>query len=160
MASWAQDRLGFLNEYFSYSTIRDNTGIPESTISYVIRGMGSLPGKYNAPLASYSNRTIYSLARSIGATPGQASRLRGRSIAYIREYLGEGTELIGRLVDSRFEAQKRIMMTNGTYVNDQDVRDRLTNWIEQGMRAHVGRTGSYFSEDTPSLRHDTELDDF
>lgn len=157
--SWASERLQWLNQRYSYAVIRDYTGIPESTISYVIRGMSVLPAQYAVPLSRYFNRESYGALRAAGATASIARSLRGTSLERINAFLESGNSLIIQLAQSRFDQYKRYLIQEGRYTSDADVLQRLAQSIAKNMGKSAKRRDSNFAEGSPSLRHFVVVDD-
>ena len=151
--SWAGDRLAYLSQKYSYSEIREVTGVPESTISYVIRGERKLPGQYFLNVRSMYSRTIYAELRSAGATPEVAARFRGRSVARTVKYIEESHSIVNQLSAQRLDQYNKFLKAKGQYVSDADTMQRLRNSITLSMGKSPKGSGEDYHKNTPSLRH-------
>lgn len=157
--SWAGERLAWLNQRYSYGTIREYTGIPESTISYVIKGERLLPGQYSHNLALYFNREAYRALRAAGATTTVARQYRGHSVASIQAYLDSSNNLVNQLVQYRFDQYKASLIKSGRFISDADVLQRLASSIAANMGKSARRDDKNFAEGSPNLRHFVVVDD-
>lgn len=151
--SWAGDRLGYLSQRYSYSEIREITGVPESTISYVIRGERKLPGQYFLNVRSMYSRTVYAELRASGATPDVAARFRGRSVARTVAYIQESQSVATQLAMTRFSQYNETLKRMGQYISDQDTMERLKKAITLSMGKSPKGSGEDYHKNTPSLRH-------
>lgn len=156
---WASDRIMWLHQRVSYPTIRDYTGIPESTAAYVVSGERNLPGQYYTPLANYFNKMAYAALKAAGATVSQARAYRGASVARINAFLEAGNTMIMQLAQSRFDQYKRYLIQEGRYISDADVLTRLAQSIAKNIGRSPRRNDSDFSNNSPSLRHFVVVDD-
>ena len=67
-------RLSMILRERSAAWVSRQTGIPQSTLSYVRRGLRPLPQKYVAPLRNTYQREAYARLRAQGAPTHQARR--------------------------------------------------------------------------------------
>lgn len=84
MSIWA-DTLTYINGYYSRTEIQEITGIPQSTMSYVIRDLRELPAKYQAATIGLKNLTAYTALFEGGVPSVQASLLSIKSVKTISD---------------------------------------------------------------------------
>jgi hypothetical protein len=153
--SWAGDRLAFLSERYSYREIRELTGVPESTISYVIRGERKLGAQYILNVRSAYSRTVYRELRDAGASVYVARKYTWRSTASVAEFLGESDTMVRNLADYRLEQYADYLRRQGRYVSEEDTRSVLIAAIKKSMARSPIDLGRHEGGDSPSLRHFT-----
>lgn len=73
MGSYAQ-RLSFMKQYMTYTEMSELTGIPRSTLNYVVRGVRSLSEQYRPLVEPNYRKTAYRALRDAGFTSYQANR--------------------------------------------------------------------------------------
>ncbi len=151
--SWASERLQALNQQYSYREITEITGIPASTISYVIREQRVLPSQYILNLKSLYSRYAYSQLRTAGLSVALSSRYRWYTPAHLGDILREATDLVSRLVDYRYESYRQYLQTHGKYTTDADVRQRLSDAIRRSLSRRQIQAGDDINTDSPTLRH-------
>jgi len=74
--SAGSDRLEYLSSTHTQAWISDETGIPQSTLSYVLSGQRSLPAVYEQPVINAYSREVYSIFREYGFTSEEAASQR------------------------------------------------------------------------------------
>ncbi len=157
--SWASERLLYLTKTHTYRDIAEITGIPVSTISYVIRGERILQGRYHLPLRSMYERQVYGDLRALGMSAQMARRFRSFSTERIVQYQSKANEVVNMLVDYRFEAYKASLIKQNKFVSDDETRRVLVEAISKSI---VSSPTDYSKDegknDSPSIRHILELD--
>jgi hypothetical protein len=78
-----REDLQLLARKYTYSAISAQTGIPQSTISYVLSGQRELPEKYGSSLTAAAYFEGYSELRSNGAGETSAQIIAGQSLSNI-----------------------------------------------------------------------------
>ena len=79
--SGISDVISYLTDFYTQSTIAQTTGIPQSTLSYVTRGLRDLPEKYHAAVYAMKNTTAYSQLFNLGVPPDQAALISLEPVA-------------------------------------------------------------------------------
>lgn len=131
--SWSQDRLAALSQRHSYRTISRETGIPVSSISYVIRGQRKLPSKHIRQLRNYYSRDVYAQLRSAGLNPRIARRYRWFSTAHQQEFIEEASDVVEQLAGYRLEQYREYLIKQGRYTSDEDTMNILRDAIRDSL---------------------------
>lgn len=102
MSSYAQ-RLSFMKQYMTYTEMSELTGIPRSTLNYVVRGVRDLSQQYRPLVEPAYRKTAYHALRDAGFSSYQANRWKWYSPSRVMEvmqdvathtaYLARGTAL-------------------------------------------------------------------
>jgi hypothetical protein len=79
------DRLKYISEDNTQSYISSETGIPQSTLSYVIRGERNLPLQYYDAVNSLYSREVSKRLIDLGAPEHQANRFLAASVSTVKE---------------------------------------------------------------------------
>lgn len=133
MASWSQERLEFATRYQSQASISRATGIPQSTLSYVIRGERTLPSKYHTVLRNMYQRTAYSVLKDAGLSSTQARRFSWYSPTRIENVLSEVGNVVTKLVNSRYDQYEAYLKQTGQFKSEADTRQRLADSISEAL---------------------------
>lgn len=72
----AEKQLGFTLEKNTQSYVSQQTGIPQSTISYVSRGLRELPSIYDRAMRNFYQREAYRRLYAGGVSSYQADRFK------------------------------------------------------------------------------------
>lgn len=151
--AWYVDRLRWLKERITGQEISSNTGIPNSTLSYVIRGLRTLPSRYLKPTRLFYTRSAYRALRNVGLSVDLARRYRGLAPSSLDRILAQANDNLERLVNYRFDQYKQYLINQGRYESDSQVYEILRESIAKGLgRSRVGE-GDYTGKDSPSLRY-------
>ena len=156
--SWASDRLQYLNQQYSYREIQDFTGIPISTISYVIRDQMRLSDVYRLPLRRAYSRTIYASLRASGLSPNIARNISWGSVSKAEEWINESKGVVNQIAQSRFEQYKDFLIRSGRYVDDETTAQILRDSITKALAKSPIDTDEFKGKDSPSLRHVVIID--
>lgn len=70
------DRLTYLTIDHTQTWICQETGIPQSTLSYVLSGQRDLPVEYSISVTNAYARTVYQIFRGYGFSPDEARSYR------------------------------------------------------------------------------------
>lgn len=85
MSDLAQRRISFILKQRSAAWVSRETGIPQSTLSYVKRGLRQLPAQYRSPLRNTYQRETYAQLRAEGAPSHQARRFSWKAPETVTE---------------------------------------------------------------------------
>ena len=77
------ERIGYLLENMSQSHLSNITGIPKSTLSYVVNEVRELPTKYENVLYNTYRKQAYNRLRDAGASIVEANRFKSGSVARV-----------------------------------------------------------------------------
>lgn len=131
--TWSQGLLQFATKYKSQASISRATGIPTSTLSYVIRGERTLPSKYHTSLRNEYQRTAYQVLRSSGLSATQARRFSWYSPSRIYNVLSEVGGVVEKLTESRYKQYEEYLKRTGQWKSETDTRQRLSDAIAAAL---------------------------
>lgn len=83
--SGIDDALGYLAGYYSRSEITTYTGIPQSSLSYALRGLRPIPVKYRNAVWKMKNMLAYAELFNAGVPSIQAAQISLDSVGAIQE---------------------------------------------------------------------------
>ena len=86
--------LSYVNEKQTQQWIADQTGIPRSTVGFVLRGERKLPSQYNLNARRIYQTEVYRRLTGEGMSPNQASRFKW----YAPEAVGLKTNIMQEIV--------------------------------------------------------------
>lgn len=131
--SWVTERLQFLDAFMTQADIARETLIPQSTLSYAMRGERDLPVKYNQPLRNLYQRTAYAELRSAGLSTTQAKRFSWYSPDKIFDVLNNTKNLVSRIVDMRLEQYMNYLERIGQPITEDAARQILEEAVEESI---------------------------
>jgi len=79
------DRLTYLKESYTQSTISEMTGIPQSTLSYVIRGLRELPVQYFGAVVNTFQTEAYRRLTTAGSPSLEAETVSRSTVDLARD---------------------------------------------------------------------------
>ena len=99
--------LQYVNETRSQNWIAQQSGIPRSTIGFVLRGERTLPTKYNLNARRIYQTEVYARAKFVGMSANQASRYKWYAPEAVRLKIGIMNEIVNESTLMRI-GQKQI----------------------------------------------------
>lgn len=133
-------RLQYTATFLSQKKISEATGIPQSTLSFVLRGKRHLPKKYISSTRNFFQRTVYNNLRGLGMSTIQAKRFSWYSPTSIIEI--EGTMkmklndltlgIIGQLT-KRLDHKPTIQEINSLY---GEAREKLILGMQKSHKVY------------------------
>ncbi len=137
--------LQYINQTRSQTWIANQTGIPRSTVGFVLRGERTLPSKYSLNARRIYQTEVYRNLKSAGMSANQATRFKwyapeavGLKTSIMKEIVKESTLLrIGQKITA--DKKKGIISTIEDYWKDttEEVKDAYRksdstydDWIE------------------------------
>lgn len=112
MTSRSTRNLQYVNEKQTQSWIAQQSGIPRSTVGFVLRGERALPSKYNLQARAIYQTQVYSRLKAEGMSANQATRFKwyapeavGLKTAIMKEIVKESTALQIAINQKRDEKQ-------------------------------------------------------
>ena len=114
--------------------ISRQTGIPTSTVSYVLREERNLPAQYNPGLRNAFQREAYHNLREAGLSSTQADRFKWYVPGTVTIVTEQTTGIVGSIVDKRMEAYSQYLKSQGTYISEEDTRARLMEAIAESIQ--------------------------
>lgn len=126
--SYITETLQFLGENYSRRDIMAVTGIPQSTLSYSIRGERDLPLKYQAKVFGMKNQLSYALLFNVGVPSVQASLLSLEPIASVKDTQTYIASIGAKLTEYQLTRQ---------YDEDEETGD-LQSYIDRNYAAAYG----------------------
>lgn len=130
----ARARLTAVKETLSQAEISRQTGIPQSTLSYVLSGERELPDKYKKATRNIYQRTTYRQLRDTGLSATQARRWSWYSPPTVTKVWSEVGDVVDKLVNYRFEAYNDYLKRTGKWISDANTRERLRGAMEEALR--------------------------
>lgn len=103
--SYITETLQFLGEHYSRRDIMAVTGIPQSTLSYAIRGERDVPLKYQAKIFGMKNQLSYALLFNVGVPSVQASLLSLEPVASVKDTQTYIAEIGAKLTEYQLTRQ-------------------------------------------------------
>lgn len=94
MSKLDTNRLAYILKYNTQINTSKETGIPQSTISFVQRGIRDLPKKYFTQLRNFYQRTVRSSLRNLGASSVVSNRFSWYSVSKVEEVEGFYTDIV------------------------------------------------------------------
>lgn len=150
--SWASDRLEFLAGKYSYRYISEYTGIPISTISYVVRGERVLGAQYLQNLGSFYQREAYATLRARGYSAITARAFRSRAVAAVVAALSRSDSIVEALAQYRLPQYRKYLIAQGRFTNDEDTLQLLREAIQKGMASSQQDNEDQFGSDSPTIK--------
>ena len=131
--SWVTERLQFLDSFMTQADIARETSIPQSTLSYAMRGERELPVKYNPSLRNLYQRTAYAELRGAGLSSTQSRRFSWYSPDKIFDVLNNTKNLVSRIVDIRLEQYMQYLESIGQPTTEDAARQILEEAVEKSI---------------------------
>ncbi len=86
--------LQFVNETRSQNWIAQHSGIPRSTVGFVLRGERTLPSKYNLNARRLYQTEVYATMKAVGMSASQATRFKWYAPEAVRLKIGIMKEIV------------------------------------------------------------------
>lgn len=117
-----QSELSYLNRIYTQSEISSLTGIPSSTLSYVMRGERTLPEKYNTSTHSIYAQTAFDMLYDSGATKSAAYSMMNAHPDTVIEHEFRWQGVVERMTEYDIRSQLKKEGIDATFENI------LTRW--------------------------------
>lgn len=135
-------RLQYLLKNYTQKAISQLSSIPTSTLSYVVRGLRNLPGKYNSILRNLYQRTVMYNLKSLGAS----YYIRKRFSWYIPERVQQVEQIFFNLVENKAsEYINRKFLQSGQSLSDEEMTD-LYGKTKEGIIESLLKSGKSYDD--------------
>lgn len=101
------ESLELLARSYTYRQIQEQTGVPQSTISYVLRGERELPEKYRQSVTAAGYFQAYRELRNEGAGENSALIIAGESLSSIDDSLYTYEKVVESYAKNWLDRNKR-----------------------------------------------------
>lgn len=126
-------RIGWLSQRIGQSAIRQATGIPRSTLSYVVRGTRNLPTRYYDTVRKLYARETYARFRGVGMPAHIARGFRYGSPPRIEEIVGKWKDKVSFLSEGWIAKRRETFKAQGIYVSAEDLKEEAEEAIMEGL---------------------------
>ena len=131
--------LQYVNETRSANWIANQTGIPRSTVGYVLRGERVLPTKYNLNARRVYQTEVYGHMKSAGMSANQATRFKWYAPEAVRLKISIMKEIVNESTLMRI-GQKQVSDTKQGIIkgiNDywKDTKEEVKESYRQSYRS-------------------------
>lgn len=124
-----REGLQLLSRDYTYSQIREITGIPESTISYVINGQRDLPSKYESDLTTASYFHAFKYLRDSGAGSNSAYIIAAESLSSIDDAAYQYTQIAEEYAKWWLASENRFEIDDETHqITFYGLESATTKW--------------------------------
>lgn len=152
--SGIDDALGYLAGYYSRAEISAYTGIPQSTLSYNLRGLRPIPVKYRNAVWKMKNTLAYAELFNAGVPSVQAAQISLDSVGAIEETDGYVKAVADKLTLGYIET---VMADSGENLTDQEFIDKYYSTAYADIVASLRASTKPIWDWQDYLSPDTEL---
>lgn len=136
MSKLSGNRLEYILGFTTQNQVMLETGIPQSTISRVYRGLRELPTKYLKELRNMYQRTVRFSLRSLGASSTLSNRFTWQSVTKVREV----ESFFKTLVDNKVDFYVNNKNEETGFTMDENELDTLSNSVKEGIIKNLSKS--------------------